>query len=185
MLELLNNSSYDDQRNLNSSREFFMKKILGFILLVCCAPFALADQLKIGVVNVTELYNKSAFIQNSSKTLQEDIKGMEEKLQAQKAKIQTLISSYEKTSDDKKKTVAQEITAEQTQLNKMSQAYQKKIQETQAAGLKKFTDLVKSTVDKIAKEKQLNAVLNSNSVVYSDSSWIDITSDVEAAMPKE
>lgn len=163
-----------------------MKKILGFILLVCCAPLVLAaDQLKIGVVNVTELYSKSAFIQNTSKALQEDVKGMEEKLQAQKAKIQALMGSYEKTSDDKKKSVAQEITAAQTQLNKMSQAYQKKIQEEQAAGLKKFTDLVKSTVDKIAKEKQLNAVLNSNSVVFADSSWIDITNDVEAAMPKE
>lgn len=163
-----------------------MKKILGIILLACCAPFALAaDQLKIGVVNVTELYNNSSFIQNSSKALQEDIKGMEEKLQAQKAKIQALMASYEKTSDDKKKTVAQAITAEQTQLNKMSQAYQKKIQEVQAEGLKKFTDLVKSTVNKIAKEKHLNAVLNSNSVVFSDDSWVDITRDVDAAMPKE
>lgn len=44
---------------------------------------------------------------------------------------------------------------------------------------------MKSTVNKIAKEKQLNAVLNSNSVVFSDNSWVDITSDVEAAMPKE
>lgn len=161
-----------------------MKKILALLIWTLCTP-VLADGLKIGVVNLSELYNKSVFIQKTSDALQKEVQGMEEKLQAQKTKVQNLIATYEKTPNDKKKAVAQQITTEQTKLNDMSQNYQKKIHADQTAGMQKFTDLVKTSVEKIAKEKHLNAVFNTSSVIYTDNSWVDITHEVDAAMPKE
>lgn len=162
-----------------------MKKIFGIILFALLSPLAVADAVKIAVVNVAELYNKSSFVQNANKNLQEQAKEMEDKLQAKKINVQSLLNDYEKTDANKRKELAQQIKTAQTELNQMTQEYQKKIQDEQRAGLQKFTDLVEKAVAKIAKEKQINAVLNKTSIVYSDSSWTDITNDVEAAMHKD
>jgi Skp family chaperone for outer membrane proteins len=165
-----------------------MRKILGSTAIALCATFssvAMAADVKIGYVNVTEIYNKSGFVQKANKTLQENVKGMEDKLKVARNDLQTLITSYEKsTSNSKKEALAKKIKAAQANLTSMSQDFQKKIQEQQGAGMQKFTALIEAAVAKVAKEKQINTVLNSTSIIYSDNSWVDLTKDVDSAMQK-
>ncbi|MDR3442641.1 MAG: OmpH family outer membrane protein [Legionella sp.] len=165
-----------------------MKKILGTTAIALFTAFssvAMAADVKVGYVNVTEIYNKSVFVQKANKTLQENVKGMEDKLKVARSDLQTLITSYEKsTSNSKKEALAKKIKAAQADLTTMSQDFQKKIQEQQGAGMQKFTALIEAAVAKVAKEKQVNTVLNSTSIIYSDNSWVDLTKDVDSAMQK-
>ncbi|MFA5960813.1 MAG: OmpH family outer membrane protein [Tatlockia sp.] len=163
-----------------------MKKITGLILLnlifALFSPTVLAAELKIGVVNVTDLFNKSTYVQKANKELQANVKKMESQLQEDKNNLQTLVNNYEKADPGDKKSLAKQITSAQTELASKTQQYQQKIQEEQNTGMQKFTKLVQDAVQKIAQQKQLNSVLNSNAVLYTDNSWIDITNDVAASL---
>lgn len=168
-----------------------MKNILGvitfitiYIMVALFSSLALAaNDVKIAVVNVSVLYNKSKFVEQANKDLQAHAKTMEETLQVQKNKIQAIVSNYEKeTSVAKKKSLAKDLATEQSKLANLTQEYQKKIQEEQNSGLQKFTSLVQTAVAKIAKEKHINSVLNSSSILYSDNTWVDITNDVDEVL---
>ena len=162
-----------------------MRKIISLAFagaLVSFSSFLFAADDKIAIVNVNELFNKSSFVQKANKDLQANVKKMETQLQTEKDKLQKLLNDYEKADAKNKKDLAKKITDEQTNIGTLTQQYQQKIQEQQNSGLQTFTRMVQVAVQKIAKEKHFNTVLNSNSVLYSDNSWSDITKDVETAM---
>jgi len=143
-----------------------------------------ATENQIAIVNVTQLFNTSSYVQQANKTLQNNLKEMEKKVQDQQNKIKSLVSSYEQAkTKSAKDSFAAKIKIEQTTLTTMTQDSQKKVQEEQNAGMQKFSQLVQAAVSKVAKEKHINTVLNSASVIYTDnSSWVDITKEVESAM---
>ena len=63
---------------------------------------------------------------------------------------------------------------------------QQKVQAEQNSGMQKFSEYVRKAVAKVAKDKNLATVLNSNSVVFTDNvQLVDITKDVAAEMTKE
>ena len=175
----------------NYQEDSQLKKRTGIISIIFFAallsPLALAAaDLKIAYVNVTEIYNKSVFVEKANKTLQEHVKDMEAQLQRERKKLQSLINDFEKaTVKSKKDALAKKITSGQSNLTSMTQQFQKKIQEQQNAGMQSFTDLVQTAVKKIVKDQHINVVVNSTSIVYTDSSWIDITKDVDAEMQQK
>lgn len=159
-----------------------MIKIIGILLcLAFFSPMAMADGT-IGFVDVVSLFNKSTFVAKANKELQENVKKMEAKLQAAKEDLQKMINDYENAPTKKKSSLAKQITAAQASLAKMNQDYQQKVQEEQNSGLKTFTEMVQKAVAKIAKEKNINTVINNNAILYTDETWVDITNDVSAAM---
>lgn len=142
--------------------------------------------IKIAYVNVTDLYNKSTFVEKANKTLQENVKGMEEKLLDERKKLQTLITEFEKaTTTAKKESLTKKISTGQTELTSMTQQFQRKIKEEQDTGMQKFSSLVQAAVEKVAKEQHINIVVNSSAVVFADNTWIDITKDVANELQKE
>lgn len=146
---------------------------------------ASAEGAQIGIVNVTQIFNQSAFVQNANKKLQDNVTKMEAQVQAQQKKIQSLASQYEaiKGSNPQKAALQKQIVDEQTKLTKMADEFQQQIKKEQSAGMQDYTKLLQSTTAKVAKDKHLTGVLSSNAVIYADPSWIDITSDVARAMP--
>lgn len=148
------------------------------------SPFVMAE--KVGIVNVLDIFNQSSFVIKANKALETNAKKMDAKLQQDKANLQTMVGTFEKTSDQNaKKNLAKKIAAAQTNLSNLTQTYQKKIQEEQSAGMQKFTKILQEATQKVAKEKGLNTVVNSNTIIYTDNTWIDITSDVKAALPQD
>ena len=140
----------------------------------------------IGVVNVTELFNKSTYVQKANKKLQENAKKMDDNLKAAQAKLQKQINEYQNLDNaNKKEALAKKITDEQARLTKMAQEYQKRVQEEQAKGMEEFSQMVRTAVIKVAKEKNIKHVLNSTTIIYSEPTWIDISKEVSAEMDKK
>lgn len=146
---------------------------------------ASAESNPIGIINVTQLFNQSAFVQNTNKKLQESVQNMEAQIQAQQKKIQTLASQYEaiKETNAQKAALQKQIVEEQTKLSKMADDFQQKIKNEQNAGMQNYTKLLQTTTAKVAKDKHLTGVLSSAAVIYADPSWVDITAEVARAMP--
>lgn len=160
-----------------------MKRIFAGIIAIMLSSSIMAAQEAIGYVDVVSLFNKSSYVAKANKELQDNVKKMEAKLEDAKSNLQGLINKYEKAAPNKKTDLAKQVTEAQTELAKLNQSYQQKIQEEQNSGLQKFTSLVQNAVAKIAKQKSLNTVLNKNAILYTDGTWMDITNDVSAAMP--
>lgn len=165
-----------------------MKKIIGIVAVGLSAmlfsPIITANEVKFGYVNVTDVFNKSTFVQKANKSLQDHVKSMETQLQVKKDALQSLVNNYEKAAGSKKTVIAKKIKTEQDNLNSMTVDFQTKIKEEQGTGLQKFNNLVETAIAKIAKEKNINAVVNSSVLLYVDPSWVDLTKEVEAAMPQ-
>lgn len=167
-----------------------MKRIIEILALVffttLFSTLTLAADVKIAYVNVTAIYNKSAFVETANKILQQNVKTMEAKLQTERSALQAMVNDFQKaTVSSKKEALSKKIVEAQTHLASTTQQYQKEIQNQQNAGMQKFTSLVQTAVEKIVKEQHINVVMNSSSIVYTDSSWIDITKDVAAAMQQK
>ncbi|MFI4918571.1 MAG: OmpH family outer membrane protein [Legionellales bacterium] len=163
-----------------------MKKTIGIITLglftMLFSPIMTAAEVKYGYVNVTDIFNKSTFVQQANKSLQSNVKSMEEKLQTQKDALQGLVNNYEKTTGSKKEALAKKIKLEQANLTTMTLDFQKKIKAEQDAGVQKFNILAEAAIAKIAKEKNINAVVNSSALLYVDTTWVDLTKEVETAI---
>jgi Skp family chaperone for outer membrane proteins len=138
-----------------------------------------ADSLRIGVVNLTTLFDESAFVKDANKKLQGKVKEFESQLQVEQSKLQDLANKYEHAKDNKN-ALKKKIIDQQTLIATKTQESQAKVRDAQNAGMQKFSELVRVAAEKIAKEKKLNAVLSSSSLVYSDDSLVDITKDVAA-----
>lgn len=153
--------------------------LLGMIFT--SASFAL-EPSKVGIVNITQLFNNSAYVKKANTDLQKKVKQMEGDLQAQQKKLQGMVEEYNKASGNKK-TQETKILAAQKKLKEDTEQFQQKIKAEQDAGMEKFSIQVRDAAAKVAKEKNLNGVLSSAAIVFADASWVDITTEVQAAMP--
>lgn len=160
--------------------------VLPFVMLLLSHQALAADEATVGIVNVTDLFNSSTFVQKANKDLQDNAKKMDESLKKDQAKLQQQINDYQAMKNaNKKGDMAKKISDEQSRLTKMAQDYQQKVQEEQNKGMQEFTRLVRTAVEKVAKEKNIHHVLNSSSLIYTDSSWVDISKEVSAEMAKK
>lgn len=165
-----------------------MKKFLWILSIVFAVTFTqatFAQDVKIGVVNINQLFNDSPFVKKANEQLQTNVKGMEGKVLAQQKKVQDLAAEYEKAPDKNKANLRKQIQDEQNKLNKMTQDYQQQIKDEQSSGMQKFSDQVRAAVVQVAKKRNLNAVLSNSAIIYNDDSWIDVTADVAAILNQQ
>lgn len=148
------------------------------------SQIVLAQDVHVGVVNITEAFNNSKFVQTANQKLQTNVKEMEKKVQDQQKKLQNLVNQYEgmKTSSAAKTKLQNDIVSEQKKLNQMTQDFQNKIREEQNTGMQEFTKQVQTAAIQVAKDKKLNAILSSAAIIYMDETWVDVTKDIQTAM---
>ena len=137
-----------------------MKKFSPFILIGAIMAFMSnmvfsLEQLKIGIVNIPQIFNNSQFIKDENKKLQTNVKHMEDQVQEEQKKLQDLIQQYGK---NKEASLQIKIAEAQTKLTEMTQNYQKKLQAEQNASIQKFNAMVHDATEKVAKQRHLNAV---------------------------
>lgn len=175
---------------VNNIKEYTNMGIMYRAVLGCVVFFAvlssyaapISPQGQMGYVDMTKLFNDSAFIQKANYKLQKHIIAVETELKAKQAQLKKVIQTYQKS---KKVELLDEIKSKQDELTQQTQAYKTKIKEEQQEGLQKFSEIVHQAIEKVAKAKHLSAILNSNSVVFSDNSQlINITNDVVDEMGK-
>ena len=157
--------------------------VASLTLLASQITFA-ATKSHIGIINITQAFNESKFVQNENKKLQTTVKEMEHKVQSQQKKLQSLVAQYEKlkTTSPAKNNLQEEIIAEQKKLNTMTQEFQNKIRDEQNTGMQEFTKQIQAAAVQVARDKKLNAILSSAAVIYMDETWVDITKDAEKVM---
>ena len=150
------------------------------------SPLSLAAGTSIGIVNVTQLFNTSAYVRKANSDLQQQVKQMERDLQTEQKKLQDMVEKYNTMSakmTESKRALGTKVAAAQMKLKQDTEQFQQKIKDEQNAGMEKFNTQVREATTKVAKAKNLNGVISSAAIIYADDSWVDITKDVEAAMP--
>lgn len=165
-----------------------MKKILGafsVLFIFLFTSMAVAQDMKVGVVNINQLFTDSPFVKQANEQLQTNVKAMESKVQAQQQKVQDLAIEYEKAADKDKPKLRNEIQEEQSKLNQMTQDYQQQIKDEQSRGMEKFSEQVKAAVVEVAKKRNLNAVLANTAIIYNDDSLVDVTEDVAKILKQQ
>lgn len=167
--------------------KYFSHLVSTVVITMFALQTASAESGQIGIVNITQLFNQSVFVQTANKKLQDNVKKMEAQVQAQQKKLQGLAAQYDamKVVSAKKTALQKQIIDEQTKLTKMAEKFQQQIRVEQNAGMQDYTKLVQIATTKVAQEKHLSGVLSSAAVVYADPTWIDITPDVAKAMPTQ
>ena len=168
-----------------------MNKIIGmmsipFMMLLLSQQAFSADAGVIGFVNINELFNSSSYVKKANKELQDNVKKMDASMKKDQMALQDKIKQYQTMKNEtKKKSIIKEITDEQARLAKLTQEYQGKVQIEQNKGMDKFSELVKTATQTVAKAKDIHHVLNNTALVYTDEAWVDLTKDVAAEMEKQ
>ena len=143
-------------------------------------PIMVWSATQIGYVNVTQVFESSAFIKDTSKKMQADITNMNLQLENQKKKLKTLIEQYQAAKDAVAKTALESpLKTEELVLKNLTSSFQEKIRQDEIAGKQHFDTLLRAATERVAKVKHINVVVTEQNVLYSDKSWVDLTADVK------
>lgn len=160
-----------------------MKKMLiiaisGLLLCSMIPVFAATTGIKLGIVNIRALLLNSKRFTQIQKTMNEKIVAEQTKLQKSQEAIQAEYANVKPNMNKKEKAaLKKKIAKDRASLQAMAKGFQ----DFSLAVRKQYIDPVdvelKSDIQEIAKQKSLDLVLPSSSVLYSADSY-DITEDV-------
>lgn len=159
-----------------------MKKLIVAML----AAFALtmsasASAAKIAVVDLQTVLKNSSEVQKIRQNLKEKFSDKRQSLQKAQANLQSLMKKYKKNksvmTDKKKEALEDKIDEARQRVQSLQSDFQQQYISAQNEQLSSFVDKVKGKVQKIAKSKGYDLVLEQNSVAYA-SDDMDITDTV-------
>ncbi len=162
-----------------------MKKLAilltGILAFAFAAATANADSLKIGVVNVQEILQKSPVVKKYNTELKSKFKARQEKLvklsnalRNDQAKLNR--DSAVLSATDREKLQAKILT-QQVELRKMAQDYQNDFTQAQTSDMHDLYNKISSAVAKVAKQRSLELVLEKQAAPYASAQY-DVTNDV-------
>lgn len=168
-----------------------MKK--GFIALVGALAIGLSmnayadDKTKIGIVNVPAILQESKKVSEFGDDLRKKFKGREEAVMKAQKDLQEMLKKAEKDaavlSQKDKDALQEKITSERDHLVKMQESFQKDVGTAQQSAMAKIFESLQKVVQKVAKDKGLDLVLQQQSVAYAADS-MDITKEVAKEFAK-
>lgn len=166
-----------------------MKKLVLFVsaIMLCfgLSSVAFADDLKVGVVNVQEVMQKSPQMTKITTELKKQFGDREKKVVAAQNQLKQNADNYNKNSSvmsaaDKQKAQAK-LIQEQQSLQQMQTGFQQDFVAAQNKDLQALLDQIRTTIDKIATDQKFNLILTSNTIAYADKK-MDITDMVIKAL---
>jgi outer membrane protein len=162
-------------------------------LLVLSAVFAMllstnAQAGEVGIINIEKISKESKAVSD----LQSKVSKKQEEFQKEVNKKQTDIESDKKKFDEKRsKLSAEELSKEQTKLQKkllefkeFAEKKQAVLKKASADGMEQINKEMKGIVASISKEKGLKVVIPASQTTFFDDS-VDITSEVVSRLNKE
>jgi outer membrane protein len=157
---------------------------------VALAAAAHAADFRIGVINLNKALNESEAGQRSKKVLLASRNQLENELKAKEASLKTLAADLKDNimlTEATRQKKEQDLRAKESELRQDVQSAQKELQEQE----RKLTDSIftelKSIVNMVAKEHNLDAVLEqaaAQAILFSKLKFIDITDEVIARYDK-
>jgi outer membrane protein len=156
-----------------------LSSILGFSQCVYAAD------VKIGVVDVQTVMQKSADYQQLNTQLQNKFKPRQDKLMATKKSIQTEIQDFSKNQavlkPEEQAKLKNKIIGEQQNYEAQVESFRNDIGQEKNKSMQQFMEKVQTAVNSVAKQGQYNFVLYRAAVPYMESST-DVTQQVLDAM---
>lgn len=146
------------------------------------AQAAQAADMKVAIVNVQELLQKSPRVANLSKKLESQFKSRQDKIGAEQKSLQDQLDKFKKESPTMSKSQQEKeqkkISDERAVLVKKVVSYQQDLQSEQNKVMQNILGDLNGIVSNIAKAKSYDLVLDSQAVIYAGAGN-DITKEVE------
>ncbi|EKF75113.1 outer membrane protein OmpH [Alcanivorax hongdengensis A-11-3] len=162
-----------------------MKKLL-IALTVFLPALALADS-NVGVIDPLAALQGSEHVQERLSALDSEMKSDQADLQKLSAEVQSLQQKLEKDgmtmSSDKVDELRTQGQQKVIELKSLQRKLQKKSSEGQRAILEEMQPKLQKAVEKIAKDKKLDLVVNAQAVIYAEDG-MDITDAVSKQLNK-
>lgn len=169
-----------------------MKRITrGLMILISSAaiaflaPVAMAGDLKIGVVDLHAVLEKSSQAKLISKQLETKFKPRQQKLFALQKELKANVAKMRRDASvmsvTQKTQLQEKITREQRELEQSGSNYQQDLNAAQNQAMRQFFAKVKVALDKVAKQGHYDLILQNENVPYS-APQMDLTKQVIAAL---
>ena len=146
-----------------------------------------AAPLKVAIVNVQDVLQKSPRVNAISKKLESDFKARQTKISDEQKSLQNELDKFKKDSttmsQKEKDSMQKKITNDKADLVKQVVAYQQDLQKEQQKVMQGILKDLNGIVTKIAKSQNYTLVLDSQAVIFA-ADGSDITKDVAAQFNK-
>lgn len=167
-----------------------MKKIIVSIttavLLACCAPI-LANELKVGVIDLHEILDKTPQLKKINDDLKKQFGPQEDKLKKMQQDLQDEIKKLQRDnavmSEAERKKLSEKILKDREELQQMSMDFQQKAAAEQSKAMEKLLQQIQGVIKDVAQQNKLNLVLQKEGVPYFDDN-LNVTSQVVKTLNK-
>lgn len=158
-----------------------MKRLLLVLTSLLFACNVYATELKVGVVNLDEVLQKSSLAMSLNSKISNDFKPRQDELNAAQKKLQDdmdqlTYTSY-KLTPDQRNALQNKINMQRRDLEKMSIALQTDLQAAQSSGVQTLLGKLNTVVQKIAKDGSYDMITSSANMLYLNNS-INLTPQV-------
>jgi outer membrane protein len=158
-----------------------MKRILPLVLSGLLACNAFADNLKIGIVNLDTVIQKSPLAMSLNESLSNDFKPRQTAVNTAQQKLQSdteqLIYNGFKLSADDRTKLQQTVNDDRRELDRLSTTLQSDIASAQAKSTQTLMVKLNAVISKIASDGHYDLIQTSNNVLYVNGA-VDITQQV-------
>lgn len=168
-----------------------MKKVvvlLASVFAVFVSAAAYADDMKIGVVDVRQVLQKSPQVAQMQAKLQQEFGARDKQIQQAQQQLQANVEKLNRDgsvmSANDRNALIKSTQTEQQNLRSMQMEFQKDVYAKQNAAMQTILGQVQEVVTKVAKEKGLTLVLSKEAVAYANNDT-DITSEVISQVDKK
>lgn len=158
-----------------------MKRLLLLIVSCLFVGNVFAAELKVGVVNLDAVLQKSTLAMNLNQQMSKDFQPRQEALNAAQKKLQDSIdqltfTSY-KLSQADRSSMQGKINTQRRELDQMSQSLQRDFSMAQNQNSQVLLSKLNTVVSKIAKDGSYDMIMTTNGMLYVNTA-IDITPQV-------
>lgn len=164
-----------------------MKKLVAALFLLGCVGHAFADDIKVGVVDLHAVFDKSPQPKKINDDLKKKFAPQEQKIKKAQEGVQSDIKKLQRDNsvmtEAERKKLQEKILKNREELQQMTIDFQQKAAAEQGKAMQKLLDQIKAAIKQVAAKDKLNLVLQSESAPYYDDK-LDVTDQVVSVLAK-
>jgi len=167
-----------------------MKKLFAIILTglsLTCFGNVLADDLKVGVIDLHEILDKTPQLKKINDDLKKQFGPQEEKIKKAQQALMDESKKYERDdrimNETDRKKLQEKIIKDRQELQQMSIDFQQKAAAEQGKAMQKLLEQIQAVIKQVAEKNKLNLVLQKEGVPYFDEK-LSVTEQVVKQLAK-
>lgn len=167
-----------------------MKKLFAIVLTglsLACFGNVFADDLKVGVIDLHEILDKTPQLKKINDDLKKQFGPQEEKIKKAQQALMDESKKYERDnttmSASDRKNLQEKILKDRQDLQQMSIDFQQKAAAEQGKAMQKLLEQIQAIIKQVAEKNKLNLVLQKEGVPYFDEK-LSITNQVVKQLAK-